>query len=64
MVWKEWRKIVEKDWHYLVIIVLLLGLILYLTYQMANTHEYCMNMMESIGCFEIKYNNILGGMLK
>jgi len=50
-----------NDWHYIIIIILLLGLILYLVWQQANVHTYCMEQMERLGCFNIKYDNILGG---
>jgi hypothetical protein len=61
MMWEKWKQIVRKDWHYLIIIVLLLGLILYLVNQQANVHTYCIEMMDQLGCFNIQYHNILGG---
>lgn len=60
--WQQWKQIVKKDWHYLIIIVLLLGLILFLVNQQADCHIYCIERMEQLGCFDIRYDRILGGM--
>ena len=59
--WKRWKLIIERDWHYLVIIIILLGFIYYLTWELGDNHRYCMQMVESLGCFNPRFDNILGG---
>lgn len=54
--WEAWKNVIKQDFLYIITILLVLGAFLYAANEVANDEINCMEKMEALGCYELKYS--------